>query len=225
MYVRLRAYKPLKAASFYSVLWEWELFNKLLYNLNVLLFYSRNSWKGERGRVRDKERWEFFNKALACPLCGLYCWIKTGFHLSLFLSLYINLPSTNSVSSSAMRHTLICKCVCAVEWEAGCPFGRQQYTEAPLRKNWTIIELLRNTLTSVWNTSLFSLYQTQTHTHTCTHTGLGWAGLLALLIPVSHLLEPHLESEACKGLNDRTDRKSLKKTFKSFKLQVLCISV
>lgn len=124
----------------------------------------------------------FFNKALACPLCGLHRWIKTSFHLSFFFlfslspSLYINLPSTNSVSSSAMRHTVICECVCVcariVQWETGCPFGRQQYTEAPLRKTGLLLNHWQ-TLSSHCAALSLSLSLFYTHFQICSqkHSG------------------------------------------------------
>lgn len=101
---------------------------------------------------------------------------------SLSLFLYINLPSTNSVSSSAMRHTVICACVllcvcvCAVQWLS---FWQAAVYWSTSQRNRTIIELLKNTLISLWNTLAFSLLtlsllslsvflslSTHTHSHT-----------------------------------------------------------
>lgn len=108
--------------------------------LTVVLFYSRNSWKGRARERRARERWVFFNNPLACPLCGLHCRITNSFHLShsVFPSISTFHPPTRC--QVLLWDTQWSVFMCTVEWGAGCPFARQQYTEAPLRKKdyyWT----------------------------------------------------------------------------------------
>lgn len=100
----------------------------------------------------------FPNKALACPLCGLQCWIKTCFHLSPSFSLHQPPLHQLSVKFCYETHTDLRVCVCVALRVCvlcnGCPFGRQQYWSTS-QWNRTIIELLKNTLIWLWNTLAF----------------------------------------------------------------------
>lgn len=155
----------LKASSFHSALRVRGLFNNVPANLNVLLFYSRNSWKGERVMQKD----ECFNKALACPLCGLHCWIKSCFHLSHSLSSSSSPPPTQCQVLLWDTMICVCVCVCVREWLS---FWQAAAYWSTSQKNRTVLELQRNTLTLLWNTLLLSISHSRTLTSfsdACTH--------------------------------------------------------
>lgn len=144
---------------------------------------SLKEWlKGQQMRDRDESFLFsfflfFFKQSPRLPVVWAAV-LNKNLLSSLSLFLYINLPSTNSVSSSAMRHTVICACVllcvrvCAVQWLS---FWQAAVYWSTSQRNRTIIELLKNTLISLWNTLAFSLlslspfFSLSPHIHAHTH--------------------------------------------------------
>lgn len=77
--------------------------------LLLFLFHSRNDWKGEWGRARD----ERFNKALARPVCGPHCRIKSCFHRSHSPSASTSPPPTQCQVLLWDTQQRVCVCVCS----------------------------------------------------------------------------------------------------------------
>lgn len=130
-------------------------------------------------RDRDESFFSFFlNKALACPLCGLQCWIKTCFHLSPSFSTSTSPPPTQCqvLLWDTQWSARVCCFVCVYVLCNGCPFGRQQYTEAPLRETGLLLNYWRTLLSHCeihWLFSPLSLSLSvflSLSTHTCSHT-------------------------------------------------------
>lgn len=107
-----------------------------------------------KGTAEKQQRWEFVQQSAGLPVVWA-AWLHKNQLSSFFLSPHQPPLHQLSVKSCYETHTnlyqRVCVCVCA-----DCPFGRQQYTEAPLRK----IALLLNR----WE-SLLSGCETLCHTH------------------------------------------------------------
>lgn len=134
-----------------------------------MIILLKERLKGEQMRERDK-RFFFFNKALACPLCGLQCWIKTCFHLSPSLSTSTSPPPTQCqvLLWDTQWSACVCCCVrvCVYVLCNGCPFGRQQYTEAPLRETGLLLNYWGTLLSHCETHWLFLLLSLSGHTYT-----------------------------------------------------------
>lgn len=117
----------------------------------------------EKESEGEMERDESFNKALARPVCGPHRRIKSCFHRS-------HSPSASTAPPPTQCQVLLWDtqqraCVCVLE--NACPFARQQYIEAPLKKNLDLYWTGETHLSCYENLSFRrSLLYIHTHTHT-----------------------------------------------------------
>lgn len=139
-----------------------------------MIILLKERLKGEQMRERDKSCFFFFNKALACPLCGLQCWIKTCFHLSPSLSKSTSPPPTQCQVLLWDTQWSACVCCCVRACVCTC------CAMAVLLAGSSILKHLSEKLDYYWTTEEHS-YLTVKHTgffssslslwtHTHTHT-------------------------------------------------------
>lgn len=118
----------------------------------------------EKESEGEMERDESFNKALARPVCGPHRRIKSCFHRS-------HSPSASTAPPPTQCQVLLWDTqqrarVCACVLENACPFARQQYIEAPLKKTWTFSELVKHTYPAMKISLSVGLSYIYIHTHT-----------------------------------------------------------
>lgn len=156
--------------------WARGPFSNLLHNLHVTVIISLKEWLNGQ-QIRDRD--EFFlssffsNKALACPLCGLQCWIKTCFHLSPSFSTSTSPPPTQCqvVLWDTQWSARVCcfACVCAVQWLSFWQAAVLKHLSGKLDYYWTTEEHSYLTVKYIGFFLLSLPLPTHTHIDTLTH--------------------------------------------------------